>query len=65
MDYLQYDDTASTEEENPTVLNLVINGLPSIPGQKRLFSKLRDEGVLNLVINGLPSILTKFLCFIR
>ena len=62
MDYLQYDDTASTEEENPTVLNLVINGLPSIPGQKRLFSKLRD---LNLVINGLPSILTKFLCFIR
>ena len=38
------------------VLNLVINGLPSI--QKRLKSLL-DKGlnVLNLVINGLPSIL--------
>ena len=38
-----------------TVLNLIINGLPSIPIEndaKEVFDK-----VLNLIINGLPSIL--------
>ena len=55
MDYLQYIEASDTAEVNVDVLNLVINGLPSI--QKRLKSLL-DKGlnVLNLVINGLPSI---------
>ena len=37
------------------VLNLVINGLPSIPVSKK--ENLIKIKVLNLVINGLPSIL--------
>ena len=37
------------------VLNLVINGLPSIP--RKCYEPSKDRnGVLNLVINGLPSI---------
>ena len=56
MDYLQYivfNVFKCIEDEN--VLNLVINGLPSIPLEvvRRFLSIL----VLNLVINGLPSIL--------
>ena len=37
------------------VLNLIINGLPSILFQPDMV-KLGDEQVLNLIINGLPSI---------
>ena len=36
------------------VLNLVINGLPSILKEK--MDETFDDQVLNLVINGLPSI---------
>ena len=55
MDYLQYIVDEKISETNEAVLNLVINGLPSIPSKSkyiRIFSS-----VLNLVINGLPSIL--------
>ena len=38
------------------VLNLVINGLPSIPMKVISVNLISDKGVLNLVINGLPSI---------
>ena len=38
-----------------TVLNLIINGLPSI--QNSIFDLIIDDVVLNLIINGLPSIL--------
>ena len=38
------------------VLNLVINGLPSILNET-IGERLARENVLNLVINGLPSIL--------
>ena len=41
---------------NATVLNLVINGLPSIQKELKLLCWLKVT-VLNLVINGLPSIL--------
>ena len=37
------------------VLNLIINGLPSI--QNSIFDLIIDDVVLNLIINGLPSIL--------
>ena len=37
------------------VLNLVINGIPSI--QSKYSSYFVDSDVLNLVINGIPSIL--------
>ena len=38
------------------VLNLVINGLPSIQRQRPKLWRLWGSWVLNLVINGLPSI---------
>ena len=37
------------------VLNLIINGLPSIHGEADIDGF--DTSVLNLIINGLPSIL--------
>ena len=43
--------------ETVRVLNLVINGLPSIQNSQDL--KKDNPRVLNLVINGLPSILWK------
>ena len=57
MDYLQYftcTTTTRTDRRPVKVLNLIINGLPSI-------LSIRDEAVkeavvLNLIINGLPSI---------
>ena len=39
------------------VLNLIINGLPSIPYEIAMFESLDEFRVLNLIINGLPSIL--------
>ena len=57
MDYLQYigDNTVSRLKSFGYVLNLVINGLPSIlrKNSNRWQNNIR---VLNLVINGLPSI---------
>ena len=38
------------------VLNLIINGLPSIHIQNGKDLTLLKTGVLNLIINGLPSI---------
>ena len=38
------------------VLNLIINGLPSIPLRHSKLSQFFQEYVLNLIINGLPSI---------
>ena len=56
MDYLQYLMLKKEAERRmDSVLNLIINGLPSIP-----FNDNPDEdganAVLNLIINGLPSI---------
>ena len=57
MDYLQYNFrfAAPVIEKTPFVLNLIINGLPSI----HLIKNDKDQifRVLNLIINGLPSIL--------
>ena len=38
------------------VLNLIINGLPSIPKNIEVILQWSDTEVLNLIINGLPSI---------
>ena len=38
------------------VLNLIINGIPSIPGLSSILS-IDIASVLNLIINGIPSIL--------
>ena len=59
MDYLQYlKDMWFTGLNKVEVLNLIINGLPSI---HRYDNKDQPvfAGVLNLIINGLPSILNK------
>ena len=57
MDYLQYYYVGKKQGAKAEVLNLVINGLPSIPWIEFVFF-MKDwrEKVLNLVINGLPSI---------
>ena len=41
------------------VLNLIINGLPSIQSQN-VIATGKDLIVLNLIINGLPSILSLY-----
>ena len=43
------------------VLNLIINGLPSILSPQAIMSTINGGMVLNLIINGLPSILEQFL----
>ena len=56
MEYLQYFEFVRTRRrERKTVLNLIINGIPSI----LKFGKNPHEfaNVLNLIINGIPSIL--------
>ena len=56
MDYLQYSkDTTTGELSTVSVLNLIINGLPSILGDMDIVKRSNDW-VLNLIINGLPSI---------
>ena len=40
------------------VLNLIINGIPSI--LKMISNKIKEYRVLNLIINGIPSILARF-----
>ena len=54
MDYLQYYNVKSYYSYKKCVLNLIINGLPSIwnIGLGDNVSQI----VLNLIINGLPSI---------
>ena len=56
MDYLQYSTNKRFKGYGILVLNLIINGLPSI------LNNIHDmyvccNMVLNLIINGLPSIL--------
>ena len=55
MEYLQYIWSYKYNKRLYIVLNLIINGIPSILG-----SGLADAGfgkkVLNLIINGIPSI---------
>ena len=66
MDYLQYSNFGKLEKINTVVmvLNLIINGLPSIQGQDN--EDLSPEcNVLNLIINGLPSILKKLIRWLQ
>ena len=56
MDYLQYLSYVPGVIPPAGILNLMINGLPSIHIEK----DLNEKGyyvILNLIINGLPSIL--------
>ena len=55
MDYLQYFENNGNRFEMVKVLNLIINGLPSILLNVNNIKNLAI--VLNLIINGLPSIL--------
>ena len=60
MDYLQYFyQPKMLYTKVGTVLNLIINGLPSIFRWTWRFRK-RASIVLNLIINGLPSISCKY-----
>ena len=54
MECLQYTGLNKVQANNVEVLNLVINGMPSIPTKKGF--KFPIYRVLNLVINGMPSI---------
>ena len=54
MDYLQYLKIVQQDNNLILVLNLIINGLPSICNKAK--SKNYRVTVLNLIINGLPSI---------
>ena len=55
MEYLQYNITSQGTVEYSDVLNLIINGIPSI--HLLSFDSIASLGVLNLIINGIPSIL--------
>ena len=57
MDDLQYCCHLSWYKYSTTcVLNLIINGWPSIPKKERFEKVLAELKVLNLIINGWPSI---------
>ena len=56
MDYLQYFRVIHLKMEFLVVLNLIINGLPSIQNFYEVLTKKGLVEVLNLIINGLPSI---------
>ena len=57
MEYLQYCKNHNEEIwKRAKVLNLIINGIPSIP-RPRIYSFIFKIFVLNLIINGIPSIL--------
>ena len=56
MDYLQYTARITQDVAVSKVLNLVINGLPSISKEGDSIKVTHMCYVLNLVINGLPSI---------
>ncbi len=58
MDYLQYNkELEKVVEVLEEVLNLIINGLPSIQTTSDGSDIIYVSSVLNLIINGLPSIL--------
>ena len=54
MEYLQYEIVELPTDLKNVVLNLVINGIPSI--LKKILGAIGMGIVLNLVINGIPSI---------
>ena len=56
MEYLQYTTESKPSLERSLVLNLIINGIPSIRQVSSEIAKIY-LAVLNLVINGIPSIL--------
>ena len=60
MEYLQYYATYAVSTIIIGVLNLVINGIPSIHGYYANLKIYLSYKVLNLVINGIPSILDKY-----
>ena len=57
MDDLQYEETTLKYIQYVLVLNLIINGWPSIPRLNIVRSVESFTKVLNLIINGWPSIL--------
>ena len=57
MDYLQYLTRVNLDNPKAKVLNLIINGLPSIWKKVDKNGYFNMAKVLNLIINGLPSIL--------
>ena len=57
MEYLQYLYLLKRRIILNEVLNLVINGIPSIQKDSRELKEYLKDYVLNLVINGIPSIL--------
>ena len=59
MDYLQYYGRCYSRSIQIFVLNLIINGLPSILRLKLKQNLMNMQNVLNLIINGLPSIQNK------
>ena len=56
MEYLQYAAEIEHIVAKAKVLNLIINGIPSIQGDVFLI-QTNSYMVLNLIINGIPSIL--------
>ena len=58
MEYLQYFDLNFGSAKLDKVLNLIINGIPSIH-EKTKDAYVRKVCVLNLIINGIPSIQCK------
>ena len=58
MEYLQYVLMCIYLLKDPfVVLNLIINGIPSIPSKCYIRNFTSPFKVLNLIINGIPSIL--------
>ena len=55
MEYLQYQTSNTHQHLIQVVLNLIINGIPSIQAYVRITGIFTKE-VLNLIINGIPSI---------
>ena len=55
MEYLQYDTADHSVSIPEGVLNLIINGIPSIQKGGH-YSRYVYNKVLNLIINGIPSI---------
>ena len=54
MEYLQYTKEIKVDFRDLDVLNLIINGIPSI--HINLLASTKSVLVLNLIINGIPSI---------
>ena len=58
MEYLQYNLLTTMVKLNRlVVLNLIINGIPSIQTSLEILNTKVEVKVLNLIINGIPSIL--------